>query len=61
MHNESLVQISSLIAARNYIDTNINSNTITKEEVGKLQVLIKKIDRKIIDLLLSEDFSNIQL
>lgn len=57
MDNNQLGQIANLIVTRNYIDNNINSNTIKREEVGKLQILIKKIDRKIIDLLLSEDFN----
>jgi hypothetical protein len=56
MVKDSGVQIANLIVARNFIDANINSQTIAREEVGKLQSLIKKIDRKIIDLLLSDDF-----
>jgi len=48
-------EISNLIVIRNYIDTNINSDTISREEVNQLYIIMKKIDRKIIDLLLSKD------
>lgn len=56
MRYEELLEVNNLISIRNYIDSTINNMSFTRQEVTGLQVLIEKIDKKIVKILLSKQF-----
>lgn len=58
MSYDEVNEIANLISIREYINSVINSNTVKKNQVNPLQKLIGKIDQKIINFLLSTEFSS---